>query len=214
MLQRICSLSLLSLLFITGAFAEVVYTNVPTLQYLTSSRLFNGDRHSDFRNDFVAILGDGSQWKIHPKDTNLFKTWEVNDVVHIRARTSFFWFKREHKFEMYNHTRNEIARVMLIQYPYAPLIILSEQTYLKNSELVPMKKRDADGNEITEYTLVNTYEKVIYLNDGSSWIIKEKIENFTPNKYVYLGVNDAREGLYFFLITGTEREAVMAWITN
>ena len=212
MFLRMCFMSVLSFFFVTGAFAVPV--NIPNMQYLTGAGVFNGDRHGDFRNDYVAILSDGSEWKIHPQDRDMFSNWNINDYVHIRVRTSFYWFKREHKFEMYNHTRNEAARVMIIQYPYYPLIIVNTQTYLTNSELVPITTKDENGNEYTDYYLVNTYEKVIYLNDGSAWIIKNDIDSFNQGNYVYLGVNDARDGMYFFVLTGTEREAAWTWASK
>lgn len=183
----------------------------PILHYLEGVAVFEGDRHGDFKNDFVAILTDGSAWKVHPKDRDNFAQWNANDIVHIAVRDTFYWFKREHKFELHNHTNNQTVRVMLLQYPREYFMIVQAEAYIADTHLHFYTTTDSNGNTHTHYYQVNDYEKQLVLNDGSIWIIKNKFGDFTFGNKVYVGVNDTNKGLYYSLISGTQREAVWTW---
>lgn len=208
------------LLISCGLFAGSPYNPNPLYEYpitahsLIGTGVFDGDRHGDFRNDYVAVLEDGSAWKIHPTQKRIFEKWGLNDVIQVEKRTDWYWFKREHKFLLRNHTRNETAKVMLIQYPSSPLQIVNTDTYIAYSRwLYVQVGTDFQGNSIKQWQLVHTWEKKLYLNDGTTWLIRSHFDKLTPNTYVYFGVNKNGSGYDYFMIGGTEREAVYAWTT-
>jgi len=214
MTQKIISLLLLSLAFVTGAFADNQFQNlIPTRESLVTADRFRGDKHGQFKDDFVAVLSDGSAWKIHPTEQTKFSNWAVNDVIHVAVRTSFYWFKREHKFELVNHTRNERLKVMLVQYPRTPLTVVLAETVLVGYSYVPHTTY-INGTPITTYSHVPNYEKKVALNDGSMWKIDGKYSSFSLGNRVYLGVNLINDRFSYFLITGLEREAVYTWATK
>lgn len=182
-----------------------------TLQYYVGLAAFNGDSHGQFTGDPVAILSDGSAWKIHPKDKEKFSRWIGNEIVHVEARTSFYWFKREHKFELRNHMRNESVRAMLVQYPTYPLMIVESHSYIADTKVEYTEYRHDDGSSTTVPTVYNIHEKRVVLNDGSAWRIRENFDSFNIGNTVYLGCNSENNRYYFFLVSGIEREAVFEW---
>lgn len=217
-MKRILSSCFLMLVMAFQLQASQGINNTPDfmLRTLVGADRFEGDRHNDFAGDSVAILSDGSRWKVHPKDTEKFSEWGWNEIVHARLRTSFYWFKREHKFELYNHSRREAVRVMLVEYPYTATYITNFQDVevSRYMDRKPMKDdcgiyiRDSNGKIIYEYYWVITYHRDIYLSDGSALRVEKDIESFTLGKFVYLGLNNDSDGLFYFLISGTEREAL------
>jgi len=185
-----------------------------TIEYLNTTYLFNGDRHEEFVGDFVCVLNNGSAWKVHPKDTEKYRNWNVNDILHVQIRTSFFWFKREHKFTLQNYSRNESVRVMLINYPSSSLSINAIQNvqidgYYRNTTI-----KDEYGNTHTEKKWVPIFQKEIYLNDGTVWRLENDNSAFDQGKYVYFGVHRESSGFWYYFIAGTEREAVWTKATR
>ncbi len=171
--------------------------------------LFEGDRHGDFKGDLVVVLSDGSAWKGHPENISKLNYWEAGDVVHIEARTSFYWFKREHKFLLYNHDRNESVKAMLIDYGESPLeITFTTKAYPTSTELVPVHGIDMDDNpKITGHEIEPcNYKKRILISDGSTFEINKNLYHFKVGVNVYFGFNGS-EKPEFFIITGNEREA-------
>ncbi len=165
-----------------------------TLQYYVGLSSFIGDKHGDFKGDPVAVLSDGSAWKIHPKDSEKFSKWLANEILRPEARTSFYLLKREHKFRLYNHMRNESVRAMLAQYPTYPLMVIESETYNAGRP-----------------------EKRVVLNDGTVWRIRKNFNHFNIGTTVHLGCNyeTTRDGMElhrFFLISGIEREAVFEFV--
>ncbi len=214
MFRKLLLLPILSLFFATGAFAEPGdWQNfAPNRQYFVSIDTFRGDQHGEFKNDLVACLSDDSAWKVHPTDKDKFSRWTANDIVHVGVRNSFYWFKREHKFELVNHTRNETVKVMMVQYPrVAPLTVVLAETYLKNQSIQPFTYTDSLGRINTIYVPSNTYEKKVALSDGSVWTIRKNFESFSIGNRVYVGVNATKNGFDFLLISGLEREAEWTW---
>jgi hypothetical protein len=183
--------------------------------YLQSFNVFPGDCHGDFEGNLVAILGDGSAWKIHPDDQEKMTNWEIGDLVHISLRTSFYWFKREHKFLLCNHDKGMAVKVMIIQYAEAPLRILTtSDTYSTNMiEIEEYIGNDLRGYPIFEEEIIPTdFKKDIRLSDGTNWRIEEKFEIFSEETAVYMGLKETEEGIDRFLICGNQREAIWTWI--
>jgi hypothetical protein len=184
--------------------------------------LFEGDRHKDFKNDLVTVLSDGSQWKIHPTQTTKFGSWQPGDSVQIGVRTSFYWFKREHKFYLKNLDKDKTVKAMLISYGDIPLqIVNTSNTYPTSTYKKPIyyihNYYDSNGHLITNYILVGyktvpcNYVKEIYLNNGRICRITKQFKHFTIGKYVYAGYNQSEDQVNTLLITGTQREAVWSW---
>jgi hypothetical protein len=188
---------------------------LPQPKTLQSIRNFEGDKKGEFRNDFTAVLSDGSAWKIHPQDRGLFSRWALNDELEVGVRTSFYWFKREHKFYLYNSTREEEARVMLVDYQGMPLYVSVAQTDLVNEAYVPYTYSDSQGRVQTSYNIKRTYAKKLILNDSSVWTIKDegKFDAFKTNTQVYLSRDPLHEEIGFFLVSGLEREAVFTKVS-
>lgn len=193
-----------------------------TIQTIEGISFFGGDRHGEFEGDYVALLEDGSAWKIHPEDRDLFSFWEMGDVVRVKVRTSWYWFKREHKFELYNHNRGEAARVMLVKHKTNPLIIDATDSYAKSKGLRPVHtsvlKLQEDGSSKVETVTHYVYQewdfrKILHLNDGSFWVIKENLDDFQLGNTVYVGAQGRPDTIYydFVLIKGDQREAIWTW---
>lgn len=180
-------------------------------EYLEAVSLYHGDNHGDFKNNYVAILSDGSRWKIHPDDADKFSSWTINDECHIAVRTSFYFFKREHKFELFNHTRNESVRAMIVRYPPDPLKIIDMDIYVYETWYETICQTDEEGHVIYCYEEERrSYEAKIYLSDGTIWIARN-FGSFDVGAFVYVGYNIKNGGIYCFMLTGAQREAVWAW---
>lgn len=201
--------------------ALVNYADVypPVIQVLDFKDKFPGDRYGEFIGDDVAILSDGSVWKVHPKAADIFKYWQPGEFVDVGVRTDWYWFKREHKFTLYNHNRKEQVNVMLVRHKEEPLRIVSTDSYFKSTCPVYSYQNvdyiDDYGNikTRTESHLVGfepcDERKVLMLNDGSTWVIKDRLRDFQLGMRVYVGAQGVAGSFYdFVLITGDEREAV------
>lgn len=105
--------------------------------FLETAEPYNGDRSGRFVGDPLATLSDGSQWKVHPDNKKRFFDWQQGDKVYILPRTSFYWFKREHKFKMYNATKDQYIKVMFIRYPSHARYIQAAEKFLADSRYEP-----------------------------------------------------------------------------
>lgn len=185
--------------------------NFPGDTYIENFYPFQGDKHGDFRGDIVIYLADGSAWKGHPNDQKRLSRWEPGDFVHISLRTSSYWFKREHKFLLNNHSRKETVKVMLVDHGPQPLMICSiSEIYYTEVELIPVW----GWNDNDEYTILYYDEEPIYkqnitLSDGSGWIIHKNFSKFLRGAGAYIGFDEFKN--QFFLIVGQEREAVWSY---
>lgn len=202
MIKKFALFCVLPLFLAAQAMGSVV-NRVPDhiLRSVYANYAFPGDRHEEFVGDYVVVLNDGSEWKIHPEDSDVFRQWEMNDIVHPRVRSSHYFFKREHKFELVNHTRRQTAKVMLVKYPTHPLIVMD--TILEITDQFISNKK-----------IISVYTTHIYLSDGTVWRVAGNQKHlFTNYRFVYLSVNDTADGFAnFFFIVGSEREAV--WIAT
>lgn len=194
----------------------------PVIQSLEGKLIFSGDRHGDFEGDLVAYLSDGSMWKVHPSERRVFERWNEGDLVRLKVRTDFYWFKREHKFALYNESLGQSVKVMIVKHitePY-PLQIVSVDTYSKGLEAhwVPGTELVFENGHMYTRTVWHVeyrpghFRKVLALSDGSTWVIKEKFDKFVVGETVYIGAQGVPKEWYdFVLITGTEREAVWTY---
>lgn len=192
----------------------------PSMQNLQGIRIYEGDRDGSFSGDLVAILSDGSGWKIHPDHPDIFNSWEEGDWIHIDIRTSWYWFKREHKFLLHNYTRSETVKAMLIQHADSPLCIVDTDSHLGivdtdshlETKFVTVYEEDEEGNEhIVERSETGSkLQKDLYMSDGSIWTIDET-DDFKIGDYVHVGVNAGAESFQFFLICGVEKTAKWCW---
>lgn len=229
---------LLLFLAITFATINTPEATLPELELveLSSRNLFNtlvgsynfdGDRHGDFVGDYVAILQDGSEWKIHPDDQEKFAKWLMNDLVHTEVRTSFYWFKREHKFSLKNHNNGDSVRAMLIRHAAYPLMIQSiSEPFPTKTDVEAIRQsvfwEDENGNIHEDSIIIgyqdvpSCYKREIILSDGSIWWIKPNCDlcAFSMGQFVLVGYNDKSSGQRPFLLTGTEREAKWDWATR
>lgn len=202
MIKKLALLCIIPLFFaahLMGAGVNGVPEKV--LRSVYGHYVFNGDRHGDFVGNYVIVLNDGSEWKVHPDDTNKFSRWEINDIVHTKVRTSFYWFKREHKFELFNHTRNEAVKVMLVNYPIEPMTIrdvrIDTKYYVQEHQ-----------NGTRTVDIIYTYN--VLLSDRSLWTIKDRgqaLNLLKVGRFVYLGLKHKANTYSYFFILGTEREA-------
>lgn len=166
---------------------------------------FEGDKHGEFKEDVVVILDDISLWKVHPDPDQIevFKYWKMGEKVHVAARTSWYFFKREHKFMLCNHDRNETVKVMMVG--SSSLIALAD---------------DPQASATYNYQDID-FRVNITLNDGSDWEVEvpsnemtrqRKDMHFAPGTPAFVGYNDEGDGeVCFFIINEVEREAVWRW---
>lgn len=159
---------------------------------------FEGDSYADFKGDTVVVLDDLSHWKVHPNHSEQFEQWKSGETVHAAMRTSYYFFKREHKFALINHERHEEVHVMLIQ---SPLIIY-------------------EIGQPRPTSCKCKYAVSIALSDMSEWIIeafKSEISDEGRDKYfaigspAYVGYNLEEDKVSFIVINGVEREARWRW---
>ena len=163
---------------------------------------YEGDEDLNFVGDPVAVLEDNSCWKIHPQHIETFGQWEVGANVHIGLRTEWYWFKREHKFLLVNHDRNEAIPVMLVRSPSLNIA--------KVSQPQPTQRRDM-GWGPAFYTYFD-YRRNLTLSDGSLWDIENNHENdFSVDSPVYIGYHTGKNGIALFLIGGIEKNGVWTW---
>lgn len=194
-----------------GKFSEIIPRFADEL--IGFSR-FDGDSHGDFRGDIVVFLADGSGWKVHPDDAKDLANWQVGDYITINVRTSFYWFKREHKFRLYNENIKESVKAMLVSHSDNPLIIVETSgIYATNTRLEYIWGTDEYGDP----TIIGIYEepcdfmKDLLLSDNSKWAISSNFRYFFPGKKVHVGLNENTFSKGFFLISGIEREAKWSW---
>lgn len=185
-------------------FAEIY---PPVIQEIQQIVFFSGDGHGQFEGDPVAILTDGAAFKVHPAHRSVFENWRIGETVRLKVRSDFYWFKREHKFALYNYNRGESVNVMLVKHKSEPLKIVSSDTYAKTERLVSRQDPDNPNRVIYEWKK-SDFRKVLGLSDGSFWVIKEKFDDFVIGKDIYIGAQGNPKAYYdFILIIGLEREA-------
>ncbi len=176
--------------------------------------IYEGDAEGYSSGDFIAVLDDGSQWKIRSKDLERFSKWNFGDKVHIGVQTSWYLFKKN--FLLVNHENNESLEVLLIE---TPLIVYhSEQPQ-------PTKYID-HGLGLRTY---HDYRQNIITSDGQKWeIIDPKSKNsFPQDSPIYIGYNEystsqsipgtsqvleeGKKYVTFFIINGTGQNANWWW---
>lgn len=197
--------------------------SLSTKTYLVGIYPFEGDRHGDFEGDIIAVLSDGSRWKVHPKNLVDFGSWQPGDPVHVGLRTSFYFFKREHKFYLENLKKDTWVKVMLIKHGNnSQMIVETSDVYptatYEHPIQIPVEYKDAYGNVFYHWITVGyetrpcNFVKELYLSDGNMRIITGRFGNFTVGKVVHIGYD--KYDSESFLITGTQREAVWCWIKS
>lgn len=220
--EKIMRFWLFTLFSISSLLTMSVYANSDFIStrpthYLQTYHDFNGDQHGDFTGDPVIVLEDGSYWKIHPTQTNDFKSWVQTDEVEVQLRTSWYCCKREHKFKLYNRNRDEYIKVMFVGYPTPPLHIDGTDTYLAESYTQAYEVpglEEGDPSRI-RHKQIKKYKKDIRLSDGRVFTVTDprKFESFRTGAKVYVGANPSSHIKdNFFLIHGTEREAIWTWV--
>lgn len=203
MLRKIClALTLCITLFSGLSAAKARLESYPAImQQVTSFYNFEGDRHNKFSGDSTIVLTDGSAWKIHPKDNQKMNRFVPGDYVHVGVRTSFYFYSRQHNFELVNHNNGETVRVMLVRHAAYPKYITACEKIFDSDEPIGYSKKNkplASAKKIT-------------LNDGSVWILREKLGSFSSGNTVYMGANfDDTHFDSFYIINGTQREAAFA----
>lgn len=155
---------------------------------------FQGDKYGDFAGDRVAILDDGSCWKIHPKDTTKFFKWKMNETMHVECREKDYWFSRQHYFYLVNHATSQKVRVM-------PAKFGSHAVKIKET-IMTEASTWAAGNSI-----YCSHEKKVTLSDGSEWYIFGASPGITRGKQAYVSYHNFKNGRQqFFIIVGTGRD--------
>ncbi len=168
-----------------------------------SSYIFNGDKHGDFKGGFVIVLNDGSAWKVHPEDQVKFSNWLQGESVFVGIRGTCYWFKREHKYYLYNITRKEFVRAMIVDYSDSSLEVVSvSKPYF--SQTLSKGIYDDEGNWLADVPC-----RVIdmILSDGSKWIRTYSYGYLKVRTKVYVTVKLYKHSAQFCLIYEKERES-------
>lgn len=218
--------SLLCALFVSFTIQSFAYSNFeftypPCVQAIHCTDIFRGDSHHQFEGDLVAVLTDGSAWKVHPKDREKYAVWSQGERVRIKVRTDWYWFSRQHKFWLYNQDRGEVVKVMLAQHKLYPFPNKIESTeVIKRDQYVTEyeKVQVFEGGRWIEKSVAHQrlkkvpYQKIIRLTDGAIFVIKNprKFDAFQMGAPVYVGAQGAADVEFdFILITGFEREVTI-----
>jgi hypothetical protein len=184
-------------------------TYPPVVQTLENTSLFSGDRHGDFRGDKVAILSDGSGWKVHRDSASLYQSWQKGEHVRVMARRDWYWFNREHHFYLYNEDRDESIKVMLVKHKENPLTIVSTHTYFKYWRRI---YNQINGQSYYCGTEPAAFRKLLTLSDGSQWVVRDNFNRYNVGQQVYIGAHGDPDWYYdFLLICLDQREAVWDW---
>jgi hypothetical protein len=210
-IQSLFFMMLLSIQSVYGNYSPLV-TSIqypilnldPFIHKLSGYATYEGDKQGDFKGDIVALLDDGSSWKVHPKHEAQFLSWTPGQNIHVGRRESHYFYKREHKFTLVNHDLGEEVFVMLVRTPH--VVIHSGQS-------VPTVKAvtaNANGKETVRYL---NYKKNITLSNGDLWEIESEAMDpeFAFGAEAYVGYNrshDAEDRVLYFIIGGKEREAI------
>lgn len=210
MFKKFASLALICMALsnLSAEFSEPVVT---VMQKIIGIEVFDGDSKGEFKGDLVAVIQDGSAWKIHPTRQEKFQKWSLDDDIHVGVRTSHYWFKREHKFQLVNHTRNEVIKVMLVKYPDTALYVTRAETYVSHTTTHTSVFVDSQGRSHTSYYNKNHYAKRMILSDGSYWTIADNLEQFLIGNTVYIGTHNYKDSSKYFIINGINRNATYSW---
>lgn len=180
--------------------------SIPFCNHIVGTRPYEGDSNGGFIGDYVAVLDDGSAWKVHPDDAVTYSKWYIDDLVQPAARTSFYWFKREHKFMLHNHNCNQKVRVMLVNYPTTPLYIASAQEVVVGGHWETKKVLDDNNDWVTVSEWVFDYVRNLYLSDGSVWSIPND-SRFTAGRFILPGVNIDGDRFWYFLALDLHKDS-------
>lgn len=206
------------------------YWNFPVYEaFLANNHAFqglytySGDKQGDFKNDYVAILSDGSHWKVHPKNKTNVESWLPEDPILVHARQTPHWFKREHNLELHNVRLKESVPVMLIKYPEHSLTVVESTLYVANVNDTPtflnlngkvFKTRNWIPYSKGHEPWYPAYRIKLLLSDGSSWWQHAKSASLGEYKVgapVYISSNKGkvkgRHGTFVFCISGLERQS-------
>lgn len=214
MLRNLLSLIAVSSTLFLGSslIADTFHKEVrPELHQVVATDLYAGDQNGDFVGDIVAVLDDGSCWKIHPTRVDKFLAWDLDDILHVGVRTDFYWFSRQHEFQLVNHTKNEKIKVMLVNMPTEAPHILTSETYVESSYYTTRTYVDFFGNSYTSLEKVYVYAKRLILTDGTMWRIKSNFKGFLVGDAIYVGTHMKKKTGSHLLISGKEKHAEWAW---
>lgn len=192
-----------SLIGISYLSAEIYQNDVkPELHYVIANEIFAGDKHGDYRGDIVAILDDGSKWKIHPTRKKKFLAWDQSDIIHVGLKTSYYFLTRDHHFYLINQTKNEKIKVMMVGMPQEALRIMTTDTYVDGHKFGPQTYTNPLGRTHVVYTVQKVYAVNVRLSDGSVWKVKDNIHVFLEGYSVYMGTDMKKNTGAYFLISG------------
>lgn len=209
---RLFTLLTLLIPVLTWAESELIS---PYIHKYEANFIYEGDNEGKFKNDFVAVLDDGSQWKIHSKNYEQFSKWNIGDLVHIELQTQTEWYLfKKYDLLLFNHECNESIEVSLLQTPLT--ISLSEN---------PQPTSYIDSGFGKTY---QNYRQNITTSDGQQWEIidPELKKSFPKDTPVYIGYNvynslpssilcyvleDGKKYVSFFIINGAEQKLNWRW---
>lgn len=205
------------------SFLPKIYCQIyqPKVDYIESFAIYNGDNQGGFKDNFTIILTDGSTWKIHPDDQKKISQWNIHDIVQVWVRTSFYWFKRAHKFELHNISLDDSVKVMLVRYPDYPLRIVETETRISDIDIIIISHVDAEGNIFYIQQFIDVYEKKLYLSDGTVWTLSSRnisdnifFNSYNQGDFVYIGSRCSDQGFKFFIVTDIGRKSKWVWAKN
>ncbi len=234
MFMKIVIAFCMSFITCVGAFSENatkfdywkldIYKTVSIDQTFKSVSLFEGDTFGDFKNDFVVTFADGSGWKVHPKDRDAIGLWQPDDTIYVQARRGSYWFKREHKFMLYNARLKQAVAAMIVQYPQVPLVVTEVNLYLADENKFVPKEINGKTFKIRDWILNSDYAKgstkiwnIFYrtkvkLSDGSTWIVEgDKTILYQVGSNVYISATKETNEFFFFLVSNRERNS--RWVS-
>ena len=171
---------------------------------ITDTTLYEDAKYPQFEGNYVAHLSDGSEWKIHPKDCEVYAQWTRDEEIDNGLRTSYYFFKREHRFLLKNGSRNEKVRAMILKHPDSSLPTITKTQDDSITYYIPV------GEMIVPY---KEHRTVIHLNDGSAYLAHTPITKKWCQEGRQLFVNRLNSK-WSYVIFGTGPKASYFWIKN
>lgn len=204
----LCSLFLVIFCFSqqlhSGSNSDWASTNLkPHIHQYSGLYTYDGDAQGNYVGDYAVILTDGSAWKIHSSNNSELATWDIGDKIHVEVRTYWYFYRRDHKFMLYNHKKNKWLYAMLV---YSPLRIYESG--------IPTPSATMNGAP-------TDYKKNLTLTNQSLWEVDSYPNDarFPKGNHAYAsynatsgsGLDPNKEWGTFFVITGRGKDAEWDW---
>lgn len=180
-------------------------------QKIEETSFYAGDEKGRYLGDFVVTLSDGSKWKICVGQNDIYLSWAYGDIVRVALRRDYLSYFESHPLLLVNETRKNAVKTFLLEHKTEPLTVTGVDFYRKGLSTLPGAAPSL--REEPPKRLTSDLRKVIVLNDGSRWVIKDHFSELSVGTRVYVGAQGFLDYFYDFVLisgTGPNASAILA----